>query len=99
MVEKLQSQKYDGMEFIEKTSEHPAVLRAAVDDLEGDLKSLNVFVQTVSKTFPQLAVVASSMGNNAVCCRVNSPNASYSALKAANLIAKQLHLSNGTGIQ
>eukprot|EP00375_Theileria_parva_P003839 XP_766525.1 alanyl-tRNA synthetase [Theileria parva strain Muguga] len=98
VVEKLQSQKYDGMEFIEKTSEHPAVLRAAVDDLEGDLKSLNVFVQTVSKTFPQLAVVASSMGNNAVCCRVNSPNASYSALKAANLIAKQLHLSNGTEI-
>ncbi|XP_953773.1 alanyl-tRNA synthetase, putative [Theileria annulata] len=98
VVEKLQSQKYDEVEFTEKTSEHPAVLRASVDDLEGDLKSLNVFVQTISKTFPQIAVLASSVGINAVCCRVNSPNASYSALKAANLIATQLNLTNGTGI-
>ncbi|BAM39498.1 alanyl-tRNA synthetase [Theileria orientalis strain Shintoku] len=98
VVESLQGKSYDEFEYKEEAAGNPAVLKIAVDELEGDLKFLNIFVQVISKSFPKLAVVAWSSGNDSVCCKVNSPSSAFNALAHADGVAAELNVMKGAGL-
>ncbi|EKX74175.1 alanyl-tRNA synthetase, putative [Theileria equi strain WA] len=86
-IEEIKTSNFESCEY---TEGDPSVVRFFVNELEGDLKSVNMMVQTMSKAFPKYAFVATSVHESAICCRCMSPDQKFNALEAANSIAKEL---------